>query len=85
MLAAGNYNPGVLGTISAGYGNLNAVVVGATDRTGGVAFYSSPLGNAKWGLVAPGGNGQGAGRTSCPPTPAPATAGTRARPSPSPT
>jgi subtilisin family serine protease len=61
VLAAGNYNSGVLGVGSAGYGNLNAVVVGATDRAGGVAFYSSPLGNAKWGVVAPGGNDEGVG------------------------
>jgi len=61
VLAAGNYNNGVLGTVSAGYGNLNAVVVGATDRTGAVSFYSSPLGNAKWGIVAPGGNSKGTG------------------------
>ncbi len=59
VLAAGNYNRGVLGVGSAGYGNIDAVVVGATDRAGGVAFYSSPLGNAKWGMVAPGGNDQG--------------------------
>ncbi|HEX7276372.1 MAG TPA: S8 family serine peptidase, partial [Acidimicrobiales bacterium] len=69
VLAAGNYNPGVLGTISAGYGNLNAVVVGATDRTGRVAFYSTPLGNAKWGIVAPGGNGQGVGEDILSPDP----------------
>ncbi len=61
VLAAGNYNRGVLGVGSPGYGNLNAVVVGATDRSGGVSFYSSPLGNAKWGLVAPGGNDEGPG------------------------
>jgi len=69
VLAAGNYNTGVLGTGSAGYGNLDAVVVGATDRTGGVAFYSSPLGNAKWGVVAPGGNGKGAGEDILAPDP----------------
>ena len=61
VLAAGNFNSGVLGTGSAGYGNLNAIVVGATDRKGVVAFYSSPLGNAKWGIVAPGGNSKGSG------------------------
>jgi subtilisin family serine protease len=61
VLAAGNYNRGVLGVGSPGYGNLNAVVVGATDRTGGMSFYSSPLGNAKWGVVAPGGNDEGPG------------------------
>ena len=32
-------------------------MVGATDRTGAVAPYSSAIGNAKWGLVAPGGAG----------------------------
>jgi subtilisin family serine protease len=55
VLASGNYGAGGLG--SQNYGNLNAVVVGATDRSGGVAGYSSPVGNAKWGIVAPGGSG----------------------------
>jgi subtilisin family serine protease len=53
VLAAGNYG----GRTSENYGALNALVVGATDRTGAVASYSSALGNAKWGLVAPGGSG----------------------------
>ncbi len=53
VLAAGNY--GGVGTEN--YGALNALVVGATDATGGVAAYSSAIGNAKWGLVAPGGSG----------------------------
>ena len=44
-------------TTTQNYGSLNALVVGATDRSGGVACYSSPPGNAKWGLVAPGGSG----------------------------
>ncbi|HVL27396.1 MAG TPA: S8 family serine peptidase, partial [Acidimicrobiales bacterium] len=43
------------------YGSLNALVVGATDRSGGVASYSSAVGNAKWGLVAPGGSSGGPG------------------------
>ena len=56
VLAAGNTN--VAGFGSANYGELNALVVGATGRSGRVATsYSSPLGNAKWGLVAPGGDG----------------------------
>ncbi len=55
VLASGNYGSGGLG--SQNYGNLNAIVVGATDRTGGVARYSSAVGNAKWGMVAPGGAG----------------------------
>ncbi len=53
VLAAGNYG----GLSSENYGALNALVVGATDRSRRVASYSSALGNAKWGLVAPGGAG----------------------------
>jgi subtilisin family serine protease len=53
VLAAGNYG----GVSSENYGTLNALVVGATDRAGAVAPYSSAIGNAKWGLVAPGGSG----------------------------
>ena len=53
VLAAGNYG----GLTTENYGTLNALVVGATDRTGGLAAYSSAIGNAKWGLVAPGGAG----------------------------
>ncbi|MEA2973482.1 MAG: serine protease [Actinomycetota bacterium] len=53
VLAAGNYG----GVSSENYGALNAIVVGATDRTGALASYSSAIGNAKWGLVAPGGSG----------------------------
>jgi subtilisin family serine protease len=59
VLAAGNYHLGVLDLGSANYGQLNAVVVGATDTSGAVPSYSSPIGNAKWGLVAPGGSGAG--------------------------
>jgi subtilisin family serine protease len=58
VLASGNYANGTdLG--SENYGNLDALVVGATDRTGAVPSYSSAPGNAKWGLVAPGGAGSG--------------------------
>ncbi len=57
VLAAGNYNTGVAELGSQNYGALNAIVVGATDRSGGVAPYSSAIGNAKWGAVAPGGSG----------------------------
>lgn len=59
VLAAGNENVGLLGLGSSNYGQLNAVIVGATARTGEPASYSSPIGNAKWGLVAPGGSGTG--------------------------
>ncbi len=62
ILAAGNENGGSLDPGSSNYGTLNAVVVGATDRAGNVARYSSAIGNAKWGLVAPGGSGAGAGQ-----------------------
>ena len=55
VLASGNYGSGGLG--SQNYGALNAIVVGASDRSGGVASYSSPIGSAKWGIVAPGGAG----------------------------
>ncbi len=38
-----------------GYGNLDAIVVGATAPGDVVASYSTAIGNAKWGMVAPGG------------------------------
>ena len=44
------------GLSSEQYGSLNALVVGATGPDGELADYSSPFGNAKWALVAPGGN-----------------------------
>ena len=57
VLASGNENLFGLGLLDGGgYGDLDAVVVGATTRRGDVAGYSSPLGNAKWSLVAPGGD-----------------------------
>ena len=59
VLASGNYATGTGDIGSENYGNLNALVVGATDRAGNVPSYSSPIGNAKWGLVAPGGAGSG--------------------------
>jgi thermitase len=68
VLAAGNYE-GLSGTGSANYGDLNAVVVGATDKKGAVAGYSSALGNAKWGVVAPGGSGDGPGADVISPMP----------------
>src|SRR5205085_6600991 len=59
VLASGNENVGLLDLGSSNYGGLNALVVGATDKSGAVAGYSSAIGNAKWGLVAPGGAGSG--------------------------
>jgi len=60
VLASGNYNSGLLDLGSQNYGNIDALVVGATDRGGHPAAYSSPIGTAKWGLVAPGGVGRSA-------------------------
>jgi thermitase len=56
-LAAGNEGD-LLGVNGENYGTLDAVVVGATGPTGDVASYSSPIGDAKWGVVAPGGDAQ---------------------------
>ncbi|MGH9023740.1 MAG: S8 family serine peptidase, partial [Acidimicrobiia bacterium] len=58
VLASGNTS--LLGLGSSNYGDLDAMVVGATDPEDRVASYSSPLGNAKWGILAPGGAGAGA-------------------------
>lgn len=68
VLAAGNYDDLRDGG-SPNYGNLDAVVVGATDKNGAVPRYSTALGNAKWGLVAPGGNGDGPGADVLAPVP----------------
>ncbi|HEV3352214.1 MAG TPA: S8 family serine peptidase [Acidimicrobiales bacterium] len=54
VLAAGNTN--FFGLGSSNYGSAHALVVGATGPEGEVAGYSSSLGNAQWGLVAPGGD-----------------------------
>jgi thermitase len=59
VLASGNTNLLGLGLGSSNYGDLDAVVVGATGPDDQVASYSSPLGNAKWGILAPGGSGDG--------------------------
>ena len=54
VLAAGNTN--FFGLGSSNYGNAHALVVGATGPDDELAGYSSSLGNAQWGLVAPGGD-----------------------------
>ncbi len=60
VLAAGNTNLLGLGLLgSSQYGALPAIVVGATGLDDRVAGYSSPLGNARWAIVAPGGAGTG--------------------------
>ena len=68
VLASGNYED-LSASGSANYGDLHAVIVGATDKTGKVASYSTSLGNAMWGLVAPGGNGDGPGADVISPAP----------------
>jgi subtilisin family serine protease len=57
VLASGNYRVGVVDAGASNYGDLNALVVAATDRRDDVPRYSSAIGNAKWGLAAPGGAG----------------------------
>lgn len=60
VLASGNTNLLGLGLLgSSQYGSIPALVVGATGPDDRVASYSSPLGNARWALVAPGGAGTG--------------------------
>ncbi len=59
VLAAGNSNLLGIGIGSAQYGQLPAIVVGATGPDDRVAGYSSPTGNARWSIVAPGGAGTG--------------------------
>jgi subtilisin family serine protease len=49
----GSTPPGTKG----GYGDLPALVVEATGPEGNPARYNVPLGSAKWGLAAPGGDG----------------------------
>lgn len=61
VLASGNYRDGATNTGSPNYGDVDALVVGATTRAGDLAPYSTSIGNAKWGLVAPGGVGQSGG------------------------
>ena len=59
VVASGNSNLLGLGLGSSNYGSLNAIVVGATGHDDKVASYSSPIGSAKWGILAPGGSGDG--------------------------
>jgi len=59
VVAAGNTNLLGLGLGSSNYGDLDAIVVGATGPDDTVSSYSSPIGSAKWGILAPGGAGDG--------------------------
>ena len=66
VVAAGNSTPSLFGG-GASYAKVDALVVGATGPNDEVAFYSSPLGAAKWGVVAPGGDAKdpASGKPSC--------------------
>jgi subtilisin family serine protease len=59
IVAAGNSNALGLGLEGSAYGDLNAIVVGATGPDDSVAHYSTSTGQAKWALLAPGGAGNG--------------------------
>jgi len=61
VLASGNYRADEADIASPNYGDVNAMVVGATSGSNEVAPYSTSVGNAKWALTAPGGLGQGGG------------------------
>jgi subtilisin family serine protease len=55
VLAAGNSNTGGLGLEGSNYGEMNAIVVGATGPDDKPATYSTSTGSAKWAVAAPGG------------------------------
>ena len=59
VVAAGNSDLLGLGLGSSNYGDLVAIIVGATGPDDQVTSYSSPIGSAKWGILAPGGAGDG--------------------------
>ena len=59
VVASGNTNLLGLGLGSSNYGDLDAIIVGATAPDDTVSSYSSPIGSAKWGILAPGGAGDG--------------------------
>jgi subtilisin family serine protease len=55
VIAAGNSNTGGLGLEGSNYGDMNAIIVGATGPDDKPASYSTSTGNAKWAVAAPGG------------------------------
>ena len=59
VVASGNSDVLGAGVGSQDYGDVDALVVGATGPDDLVADYSSPTGNAKWAIVAPGGAADG--------------------------
>jgi subtilisin family serine protease len=56
VVASGNDDLFGAGIGSSEYGEMDALVVGATGRDDKVTEYSSPTGNAKWAILAPGGS-----------------------------
>jgi len=56
VVASGNDDLFGAGVGSSEYGNMDALVVGATGHDDKVTDYSSPTGNAKWAILAPGGS-----------------------------
>lgn len=70
VVAAGNSAGAVGGPgSSSGYGNVDALVVTATNQSDAKASYASPPGSAKWGLAAPGGDVTKDGKADCAGTP----------------
>ena len=59
VVAAGNSNLVGLGLEGRSYGDVNAIIVGATGPDDRATEYSTSTGNAKWAVVAPGGAGNG--------------------------
>jgi serine protease len=59
VIASGNSGLFGAGIGSQEYGDINALVVGATGPDDLVADYSSPTGDAKWAILAPGGASDG--------------------------
>jgi len=59
VVSSGNDDLFGVGIGSSEYGDLDAIIVGATGPDDRVAGYSSPTGNAKWAIVAPGGSAEG--------------------------
>jgi len=55
VIAAGNSNTAGLGLEGSNYGDMNAIIVGATGPDDQPASYSTSTGNAKWAVAAPGG------------------------------
>ncbi len=56
VVASGNDDLFGAGIGSSEYGQMNALVVGAAGHDGKAASYTSPTGNAKWAIMAPGGS-----------------------------